>query len=492
MIMDKIYAVLPEKLGTISPLIYGVFSEHIGGVIYDGIYVGEDAKAENIHGFRKFIIDKIKEAKIPLIRWPGGCFAEIYDWRDGIGPKEDRPVRINWWTVNDHRYEPNQVGTDEFMDFCRMCEAEPYFAANITTTTPLDIRDWIDYCNSPAGTTTMAKLREKNGHKEPYGVKYWGVGNETWGGGGNMTPESYALQYRRYAEIMHNTDPSIELIASGASGGDYHWTQDLLKTVNNTSFMDGMSFHHYSNGKNEDPVNFNEEEWYCLLGNANRMQELIERHWGTALSYKEEKRAGLCVDEWGAWHRGGSGPSKGFNLFEQQSTMRDAVLSALTLNIFNNECDKVKLATVAQLVNNLHALFLAGGENCIVTPTYHVFDMFKAHQGAEAVRTIAESAACPDGLPGISVSASVKDGVFTLTAANIDYKEDKVVAIEALGGKFAGKATVTTMSADDLTAHNTFEEPEKVKPITKEIDDFDGTLKIPHGAIVTLSAKLAD
>ena len=188
--MDKIYAVLPEKIGTISPLIYGVFSEHIGGVIYDGIYVGEDAKVENVHGFRKFIIDKIKEAGIPLIRWPGGCFAEIYDWRDGIGPKDERPVRINWWTVNDHRYEPNQVGTDEFMDFCRMCDAEPYFAANITTTTPLDIRDWIDYCNSPAGTTSMAKLREKNGHKEPYGVKYWGVGNETWGGGGNMTPES--------------------------------------------------------------------------------------------------------------------------------------------------------------------------------------------------------------------------------------------------------------------------------------------------------------
>ena len=193
--MDKIYLVFPKKLGTIAPNIYGVFAEHIGGVIYDGIWA-PDTK-DNVEGFRREIIEKMKAAKIPLVRWPGGCFAEIYDWKDGIGPRENRPVRVNWWTGHDGRYEPNEVGTDEFMRFCELVNAEPYIAANITTTTPLNIRDWVDYCNSPAGTTTMAKLREENGHKEPYNVKLWGVGNETWGGGGDMTPEYYAMDYRR-------------------------------------------------------------------------------------------------------------------------------------------------------------------------------------------------------------------------------------------------------------------------------------------------------
>lgn len=490
--MDKIYMLMPEKLGRIDPDIYGVFAEHIGGVIYDGIFCGKDSGAENIRGFRKFIIDKIREARIPLIRWPGGCFAEIYDWRDGIGPIEDRPTRISWWTYKDGRYEPNLVGTDEFLDFCALCDAKAYIAANITSTTPLVIRDWIDYCNSPRGTTTMAKLREKNGHAEPYNVKLWGVGNETWGGGGNMTPESYALEYRRYAEVMHNASDGLELIGSGANCFDYHWTRGFMDVISGSSrHMSGYSFHYYC-GNAGDPVNFTIWQWYEQLKKSQRMQELIDRHWGAILSYGLENHAKLCIDEWGCWHPEGSGPSKGYNLFEQQSTMRDAMVTAQNLNIFNNNCDKIRLTTVAQLVNNLHALFLSGGEHCIATPTYHVFNMMKEHQSGMALRTISDSTAACGGLDGLSVSSSVKDSRLTVTAANQSAEKDVETSLSLLGAKLGKHAVVTTLASDDLCAHNTFDAPDRVAPETKTYDDFNGVLQIPRGGIVSVMVDIEE
>ena len=483
--MSRIYLFFPKVIGRIAPEIYGVFSEHIGGEVYDGIYVGEDSPAANIHGFRKPIIDGLREAGVPLIRWPGGCFAEIYDWRDGIGPKQDRPVRINWWNQNDGRYEPNQVGTDEFLDFCALCDAQPYIAANITSTTPLSIRDWIDYCNSPAGTTTLAALREKNGHREPYGVKLWGVGNETWGGGGNMTPESYAMEYRRYSEIMNNASAGLELIGSGANAGDISWTRRMLDTLKDSGrHMAGMSFHYYCGGAG-DPLTFTEEEWYRLLSQANKMQELIDRHWAAAVSYGMEANAKLCIDEWGCWHPGGSGPSKGANLFEQQSTVRDAAVSALTLNIFNNNCDKIKLCTVAQLVNNLHCLFLSAGENCICTPTYHVFKMYKAHHGADAIETFCDAPAHGD-LPGVSVSASVKDGYLTVTCANLSADRDEEIDLCPAGAVLGAEAEITVLASDDIHAYNTFEEPEAVKPHTETVSGFDGKVTLPYGSVTTI------
>ena len=490
--MEKIYAVLPKKIGRISPWLYGVFAEHIGGVFYDGLYVGKDSPVENVRGFRKAIVDKMKEARIPLIRWPGGCFAEVYDWRDGIGPQEKRPVRINWWTERDGRYEPNRVGTDEFLDLCAMTGAEPYFAANITSLTPLAIRDWIDYCNSPAGTTTMARLREENGHREPYGVKLWGVGNETWGGGGRMSPESYAMEYRKYAEIMKNADPKIELIASGANASDYSWTRRMLERIaGGQGPMDGMSFHYYS-FSGDDPTGFDTEGWYRLLGKANRIEELIRRHFAGVVSYGMEDKGRLVIDEWGAWHPDGSGPSRGYNLFEQQSTLRDAALAALTLNHFNNHADKIKIATVAQLVNNLHALFLAGGEHAIVTPTWHVFNLYKEHQGARAVETFAESAPLPENLPGISVSASVKEGILTLTAANLSAEEEKEAAVVLFGGKAAGPAVIRTLWDEDLRAHNTFEEPDRIRVTEEKPERFSGTLRLPKGGIAVLSLPVEE
>ena len=479
--MEKIYVVEPKRLGKIAPEIYSVFAEHLGGVIYDGIYCGEDSSAENIHGFRKFIIDKMREARIPLIRWPGGCFAETYDWRDGIGPRSERPVRINWWNQCDGRYEPNQIGTDEFIDFCRLCGAEPYIAANMTSTTPLDIRDWIDYCNSPAGTTTYAALREKNGHKEPYNVKLWGVGNENWGGGGNMTPEYYANEYRRYAEVMNNASAGLELVSCGPNGADYSWTQTLMDSLSTKRGpMAGMAVHYYC-GSAGDTINFTDDEWDQLIRQAAKMREIIDRHWSTVVSYGMENQAKLCIDEWGCWHPGGTGPSKGANLFEQQVTMRDAVVSALTLNIFNQNCDKIKLCATAQLVNNLHTLFLAHDADCICTPNYHVFNMYKGHQGGDGLEAFSSDS-------DVTVSASEKDGALTLTAANLSCRRDIELDLNVYGKDY-NSADIVSLANDDLRAHNTFDAPEAVIPTSAHIDNFDGRIELARGSVVAITLR---
>ena len=476
--MDKIYLIMPERIGQINPDIYGVFSEHIGGVIYDGIWVGEDSEVENVHGFRKFIIDRLREAEVPLIRWPGGCFAETYNWRDGIGDRSKRPTRINWWNSCDGRYEPNIVGTDEFLDFCALCGAKPYIAANLTSTTPLDIRDWIDYVNSPEGTTTMAKLRAENGHPAPYDVRLWGVGNENWGGGGNMTPQFYANEYRRYATVMENSSKGLELIACGANAGDYNWTKGLCEGIcEHGAPMHGMAVHYYC-GSAGDTIGFSTDEWNQLIKQASKMQELIDRHWSIVKAYGMESKAKLCIDEWGCWHQDKSGLATKDHLFEQQSTIRDAVVSALTLNIFNNNCDKIRLAAAAQLVNNLHTLFLSLGKDCITTPTYHVFNMFKSHKAGEAFRVI--------GPDDISASASVKDGEVTLTIANLSPERDYELELDPVGFGI-GEGTLTQISDDDLHAHNTFDNPERVSPVEKASKKV---VELPHGAIAAIKIKI--
>ena len=498
--MNNLYIFSPEKIGTISPNIYGHFAEHLGGVIYDGMWVGESSNVPNIKGFRAELVEKLKAINPPILRWPGGCFAETYDWRDGIGPRDKRPVRLNWWTTHGDRREPNEVGTDEFVYFCRLIGAEPYIAANVTTLKPLDIRDWIDYCNSPRGTTTYAKLREQNGNPEPFGVKYWGVGNETWGGGGNMTAEVYAHEYRRYAMIMSNTDPSIKLIGSGANANDFSWTKRFMEVFSTSDkIMSYFSLHYYCWGSG-NPVAFNTNEWYQQLVQAAGIENCLRRHWNYICGFGMEKYAKLCIDEWGAWHPEGSGPSKGYNLFEQQSSMRDAMVAALTLNIFNNNCDKVAIAAVAQLVNCLHSLFLASGPNLITTPTYHVFDMYKGHQGGEAVKTVVdnnEDITFTSPVNGreshinkLSYSASIKDGKLTLTVANLSHDTSEVLQLVPIGIKLAGTAQIGILTHSDYHAHNTFEDPENVKAEYKSIDISDGVLTIPAASIIALTADI--
>jgi len=478
--MKELYLIYPRKKGTIAKEIYGHFTEHIGGVIYDGIWVGKNSKIPNIKGFRKEIIEKLRAINAPVIRWPGGCFAEIYDWRDGIG--EDRPVRINWWRNWDDRYETNAVGTHEFMDFCEAVGAKAYFAANLTSVPPLHIRDWMDYCLSPKGSTTLSIEREKNGHPEPFDIPYWGVGNENWGGGGNMTPEYYINEYRRYSTVMQNSAPQAELFICGENGKDYNWSHVLSKNIGNYPYVQGFAMHYYC-GKAGDPLEFTKEEWTQLLRQAEEMESVINRNWNIICSHNVQDKLKLVIDEWGCWHPEGSGPSQGANLFEQQSTMRDAMVTALTLNIFNNNCEKIKMANVAQLVNNLHALFLSSGENCITTPTYHVFDMYKGHQGAEAIDIVVTDN--DDFEKSITVSASVKDNRTLITIGNLSCTEDAYIILKSVGMDIPTEVQAMLLYHEDMHAHNTFENPETVVPIEFSINT-ESPITIPKTGILSI------
>ncbi len=471
----KVYLVYPKELGEIAPELYGHFAEHIGGVIYDGIWVGKNSDVPNVNGFRKEIIDKLRAIKAPVIRWPGGCFAETYDWRDGIG--KNRPTRLNWWGYEDGKTEPNTVGTHEFMDFCEAVGAKAYFAANLTSVSPLYIRNWMDYCLSPQGSTTLAKEREANGHPAPFDIPFWGVGNENWGGGGNMTPEHYADEFKRFYTLMKNAFPNVEYYMCGENGFDFGWTDRVIRNTNGHG--DGFTAHYYC-GTAGEAVDFSEDDWDALMKKASDMEALIERN--VNIIHGSGAATKLVIDEWGCWHKGGSGPSHGENLFEQQSTVRDALVTAITLNIFNKHCRNIRMANVAQLTNNLHALFLAGGDKCIVTPTYHVFDMYKEHMGAASLECVVTDNS--ELSSSVSVSASVKNGKTLVTIGNLSCREDAVISLEGVGMPIPEKVEAEILSADDIHSHNTFENPNAVspKPYTISADRFvlprAGILKI--------------
>lgn len=499
--MSQITLDFASSKGTIAPELYGHFSEHIGGVFYDGLWVGEDSKVENIHGFRKSLVDSFKKIAPPVLRWPGGCFSETYDWRDGIGPRADRPRRVNWWYYCDGRIESNQVGTHEFMDLCGLIGAQPYVAANMTSLGALHIRDWIEYCNFPAGMTTLSDERAQNGSPEPFNVQYWGIGNENWGGGGQMTAEHCADEFIRFTTICRPLLPlGLKFIMCGANGHDLDWTRKLLKQWSSRPWHEtpawGMSVHYYTNAfSGHDDLNFDEAGWYDELFRADYMRHIVDDHRAVMDDYDPERKLKLVVDEWGNWHKDGSGPSKGYNLFEQQSNMRDAVVAAMTLNIFNNRCDVVGMANVAQLCNNLHSLYLAGGDKFVETVNYYVFDMFKNHKGGKQIRTCV---AAPqreyqkyDALDMISASASVKGDMLTLTLANLDLGKEEEVKLSALNGKLSGKGTLRILRSNDPLTCNTFEDPYAVIPKETEIEvgeDFSFTM--PAASVAVLTVRL--
>lgn len=493
--MRNLYLMFPETIGVIEPEVYGHFAEHIGGVIYDGVWVGKDSDVENVRGFRRFLLEKLKEIHPPVVRWPGGCFAETYDWRDGIG--QERPVRPNWWSRWDGKYETNEVGTHEFMDFCEILGTQPYFAANITSTTPLHIRNWVDYCNSEQGTTAFAREREQNGHPEAFGIRYWGIGNENWGGGGNMDPKVYAHEYRKYSALLSNLPGEHIWIACGPNAEDYEWTRKFMEVMEDSEkHMNGFSLHYYC-GTAGDPVAFNREEWYQQLHQAVKMDRIVNRHWSIIRGYGMENQARLVVDEWGCWHPDGSGPSHGGNLFEQQSTIRDAAVAAVTLNIFNNNCEKIMMANVAQLVNNLHSLFLAQGEHCIVTPTWHVFRMYQEHQAGTAIRTAVEQKQISftdkegkrETMKDLSVSASWKGDHVLITVVNLSIEEEVSLILNPVGKKLKRKAVISVLADEDCHAHNTFENPERVQTRTWTAD-LEQAFTVPKGGIAAIEARV--
>jgi alpha-N-arabinofuranosidase len=474
---------LDEPIGTISPDLYGHFTEHIGGVIYDGIWVGPDSSVPNQSGIRTALVEHMRRIKPSVVRWPGGCFADSYNWRDGIGPAAQRPRRTNFW-INDSflrdapdgpaKYEPNQFGTNEFMRFCHLIGAQPYLATNLRSNTARDFYEWVEYCNAPAGQTTLSDQRAAAGDEKPFNVRFWGVGNESWGCGGNFTPEEYAAEFRRFTAWVPNYGLPLALIGSGPNGGDLDWTRRFFARLterdrNLVRSMYGWALHYYCGtaGKG-DAIDFTVTDWYELLSKALRMENLIKEHWSAMAEVDKQHHVKLIVDEWGAWHRPGTEVAR-WHLFGQTSTMRDALIAGLTLDIFNRHADKVAMANVAQLINNLHSLFLAREDKFIATPNFHVFEMYSAHHNGNSLRTVwnipdvTADTGKPESLPALAGSASLHDKKLVLTVVNPHATEPREGKINVRGATIvSGSGRV--LAERDIHAHNTFEQPTAVQP----------------------------
>ncbi|HET9984391.1 MAG TPA: alpha-L-arabinofuranosidase C-terminal domain-containing protein, partial [Longimicrobiales bacterium] len=500
-----------EPIGTIAPEIYGHFAEHLGGVVYDGSWVGEDSKIPNVGGIRKALVDALKPIRPGVVRWPGGCFADAYDWRDGVGPREKRPRRTNFWaddrSIRDlgnipARFDPNRFGTNEFMRFCRLVGAQPYLAANVRTLPAKAFFEWVEYCNSPAGSTTLAELRAAGGDREPFGARFWGIGNESWGCGGNFTPEEYAGEFRRFATwSVPDYGVGLRFVASGPNGNDRGWTRRFFEKVaerNELARLWGWAVHHYSSSPDGEAVKYSDRAWYELLTSASFMETLIQNHWEVMGEFDRRHRVKLVVDEWGAWHKMTTNVAPE-HLFGQQSTIRDALVAGLTLDTFNRHADKVAMANIAQLVNCIQSLFLADGDRFLVTPTYHVFAMYGAHQGATSVRTLVSAPAAAwtdkDGnaqqLPGLDGSASVRDRVLTLTVTN-RHPARPVETEIAIRGAGVRSIKATTLAAPDIRACNTFEHPRVVAPSTRSVPASGASLvyTFPAASVTALEIPL--
>ncbi|HEX4165639.1 MAG TPA: alpha-L-arabinofuranosidase C-terminal domain-containing protein [Bryobacteraceae bacterium] len=495
--------ILPdEPLGTISPDLYGHFTEHIGGVIYDGIWVGENSKIPNVGGIRKELIDNLKRLKPPVIRWPGGCFADSYNWRDGVGPRKARPTRTNFWANTEYlqkapdgpqKYEPNEFGTNEFAHLCKAVGAQPYFAANVRSLDAHDFYSWIEYCNSPAGTTTLAKLRAEGGDAEPFPVKLWGVGNESWGCGGGFTGDEYAVEFRRFTEWVPKYGLDLNFVASGPNVADYAWTHSFLSKLTEKSKSPlrnvfGLALHYYCGTTgNGQSTEFDEAGWYGLLRKASYMEELINNHWAVMGTIDSQHHVKLVVDEWGAWHKTDPSINPSY-LWAFYPTLRDALVSGITLDIFNRHPDKVALASAAQMINNIHTSFIAVGDRFTVTPVFHVFEMYTPHQGGTAVRTELSAAplrnvpvdqapmspnlpvtgtAATTALAGLSGSCSIKGKQATLTIVNPDLKNFQETEI-AIQGARVSTARATVLTSTDMRAHNTLDQPHGLEPKTDD------------------------
>jgi alpha-L-arabinofuranosidase len=507
----RIDILLDEPIGTIAPEIYGHFVENLGGVVYDGVWVGEQSRVPNIGGVRRALVEALRPIGPAVVRWPGGCFADDYDWHDGIGPRERRPRRTNVWAddrnfrnvgIVPQRFDPNQFGTQEFLHFCRLVGAQPYLAVNLRQLPARAFVEWVEFCNSPAGSTTLADLRAAGGDREPYNVRYWGIGNEAWGCGGNFTPEEYAAEYRRFATWnVPDYGVGLRFIGSGPSGGDLDWTRRFFAALEgrgDLGRMWGWALHHYSSPPSGGALRFDAPDWYGLLARGDQMESLIARHWQVMGERDRERRVKLVVDEWGAWYEMTTNVDP-THLFGQQSTVRDAVLTGLTLDTFNRHADKVAMANVAQLVNCLHALFLARGDQFVVTPTYHVFAMYAAHQGAQAVRTVVAASDVRYAtvqheartLRGLNGSASRRAGALTLTVTNPDLTEPREAEIAVRGGSIRS-VRATTLASGDVHDHNTFDAPRAVVPAEAEIAASGSLLvhRFPAASVTKLEIAL--
>lgn len=518
----RIEVLIDEPIGTISPNLHGHFAENLGGVIYDGIWVGEDSKIPNMGGMRTALVERMRQIKAPVVRWPGGCFADTYDWKDGIGPRKGRPRRTNFW-VDDpdakklpanapQKADPNTFGTSEFARFCRLIGAQPYIAANLRGLPALDFYRWLEYCNAPAGSTTLAEARAAAGDKDPYNVLFWGVGNEAWGCGGNFLPEEYAEEFRRFIAAVPRYGQELALVASGPNEMDLNWTRGFFEKLAQKRELRnvyGWALHHYSWNVSEgrtnnwfegkgDAIQFSDSQWYELLKQADETEPMIHAHWSLMGEFDREHQVKLLVDEWGAWHRPGSqlDPS---HLLGQNPTLRDAVLSGLSLDIFHRNAEKLAMCNVAQLINCLNCLFESHEDHFIVTPVFHVFEMYAAHQGGQAVRALFSapqvhytrqgSAAQFWGLNG---SASLHDKDLVLTVVNPSIQDPRETEIVVPGAAIQS-CNLRTLTNKDIHAHNSFESPNVVQPTDSTVQPSAGKLVVtfPAASVNRLQLKLA-
>lgn len=488
---DKGEQVIPKE-------IYGQFAEHLGSCIYGGLWVGEDSDIPNISGYRTDVLNALKELKVPVLRWPGGCFADEYHWMDGIGPKENRPkmVNNNWGGT----IEDNSFGTHEFLNLCEMLGCEPYISGNVGSGTVEELAKWVEYMTSE-GDSPMARLRRQNGRDKAWKVKYLGVGNESWGCGGNMRPEFYSDLYRRYSTYCRNYDDNkLFKVASGASDYDYNWTKILMERVGNR--MDGLSLHYYTvsgwDGSKGSATQFGEDDYYWTLGKCREIEDVIKKHIAIMDEYDPKNNVALMLDEWGTWWDVEPGTNPG-HLY-QQNSLRDAFVASLSLDIFNKYTKRLKMANIAQIVNVLQSMILTQGDKMVLTPTYYVFKMYNVHQNATYlpldvkcdVMKLEGERNNNRQLPMLSATASKdSDGVIHISLSNIDNKESQTVTIE-LSNVQGRNVTGEILTAKNLTDCNTFDSPDRVKSVT-----FEGaklkknllTVEMPAKSIVTLEIK---
>lgn len=448
----------------ISKDIYGHFAEHLGHCIYGGIWVGENSSIPNTNGYRNDIIRALKEIDIPVLRWPGGCFADTYHWKDGIGPREKRAsiVNVNWGGET----EDNSFGTHEFLNFCEILGCDAYISGNVGSGTVQEMAEWAEYMSSSADSP-MTKLRKQNGREKPWNVKYFGIGNEAWGCGGSMTPEHYSNLCRQYGTYLNYAGPGMIKIASGASDYDLNWTDVVMKNVGNR--IQGVSLHYYTLPgdwqKKGSATDFGKNEWFTVLRRTLLMDSLINKHVAVMNKYDVKKGIGLMVDEWGTWYDAEPGTNPGF--LYQQNTLRDAMVAAINLNIFNNHADRVKMSNIAQMVNVLQALILTKDEQLVLTPTYYVFKMFKDHQNATLIPVSVTSRNLTynnDTIPSLSVSASRDaNGRVNITLVNLDPDAANQVTLQ-LGLLNSTSIKGEILTAETINSYNNFGSPENVRP----------------------------
>ena len=479
---------------TIPAEIYGQFSEHLGRCIYGGLWVGKDSSVPNIEGYRKDVFEALKTLKVPVMRWPGGCFADDYHWMDGIGPQEKRTkiANNNWGGT----LEDNSFGTHEFLNLCEMLDIEPYISGNVGSGSVEEMAKWVEYMTAPEGST-VANMRVANGRKEPWKVKYFGIGNEAWGCGGNMTPEYYSDVYRRYATYLRN-QPGNRLVkvGSGASDYDYNWTEVLMDRIGGQ--MQALSLHYYTVFWDHRGLasKFNDKDYYELLSKTLDIENVLQKHIQIMDKYDPSGRTALYLDEWGTWYDVEPGTNPG-HLY-QQNTMRDAIVAALNFDIFHKYTRRLKMCNIAQVVNVLQSMILTNETDMVLTPTYHIFEMYNVHQNAEFLPTDVSSSLVKGTFRGVPVpevdaTASRKDGKVHFDLVNTSLKSAKTVLVEFDDAKAVGKVrSARILTASKAQDFNDFDHKDTVAP--KAFKDYKVTkngieVTLPPCSVVAFEAE---